>query len=53
MLFFLVLGFLYVLVGIFEMLMILMMVKFELFLNRNNMERMVEVEEKLISSYVI
>lgn len=53
MIFFLVLGFLYVLAGIFEMLMILTMAKSESFSNRNNMERTVEVETKLISSHVI
>lgn len=51
--YFLVLGLLYVLAGIFEMLMILTMAKSESFPNRNNMERTVEVEEKLISSHVI
>lgn len=53
MIFFLVIGFLYVLAGIFEMLMILTMAKSESFSNRNNMERTVEVETKLISSHVI
>lgn len=53
MIFFLVLGFLYVLAGIFEMLMILTMAKSDSFSNGNNMERTVEVETKLISSHVI
>lgn len=35
------------------MLMILTMAKSESFPNRNNVERTVEVEEKLISSHVI
>lgn len=46
-------GFLYVLAGITEMLMILTMTKSESFQNRNNMEKTVEVEEKLISRHVI
>lgn len=50
---FIISGFLYVLAGIFEMLMILTMTKSESFQNRNNMEKTVEVEEKLISNNVI
>lgn len=50
---FIISGFLYVLAGITEMLMILTMTKFESFQNRNNMEKTVEVEEKLISRHVI
>lgn len=50
---FIISGFLYVLAGIFEMLMTLTMKKSESFQDRNNTENIVEVEENLISSHVI